>query len=292
LLEVGEQTQKKYEKQSKETSHEFLMKGIEIANDSDLKYKTSKNQRLLVELCLMQLASITFSTEKKNNDPFIIPASYFRAKSISPITIEKPEKVDSQKKSETESILIEVTTVPNEIEQEVQEFETPAIVEKRPEIILKSEKKRVSGLSLSSIKKKKEHHIRQMEVVIDQNDLPKEDFTEEEMQHEWNSFVSRLQKKGKHNLASILSIDEPKLKKNTIHLEFPNSTNKVEVERQQYELLSHLRKQLNNFDIQLSITVNEEKEKQYAYTSKEKYQKLMEKNPNLETLRKTFDLDI
>ncbi|MBT8309504.1 MAG: DNA polymerase III subunit gamma/tau [Flavobacteriaceae bacterium] len=292
LLEVGEQTQKKYEKQSIETSQEFLMKGIELANDCDYKYKTSKNQRLLVELCLMQLASITFSSEKKKNDHFIIPASYFKGKGIAPILIKKPENLDSQDKSKTETAPVQVELVANEFVEMVQEIETPAIVKKRPEIILKSEKKRVSGLSLSSIKKKKEHHIKQLEVIIDENDLPKEDFTEEQMQHEWNSFVSRLKKKGKHNLASILSIDEPKLKENTIHLEFPNSTNKVEVERQQYELLAHLRKQLNNFDIKLSITVNEEKEKQYAYTSKEKFQKLMEKNPNIETLRKTFDLDV
>jgi DNA polymerase-3 subunit gamma/tau len=40
------------------------LKGIEMANDCDLKYKVSQNQRLLVEL-LMQLASITFDGEKK-----------------------------------------------------------------------------------------------------------------------------------------------------------------------------------------------------------------------------------
>ena len=33
-------------------------------------------------------------------------------------------------------------------------------------------------------------------------------------------------------------------------------------------------------------------EKQYAYTPKEKYDKLKEKNPNIETLKKTFNLDI
>ena len=65
LLEVGEDTQVKYFEQSQKTTQEFLLKGIELANDCDLKYKSSKNQRLLVELCLMQLASITFDGEKK-----------------------------------------------------------------------------------------------------------------------------------------------------------------------------------------------------------------------------------
>ncbi|EPR73686.1 DNA polymerase III subunits gamma and tau [Winogradskyella psychrotolerans RS-3] len=65
LLEVGEDTSLKYMEQSQKTTHTFLMEGIRLANDCDLKYKTSKNQRLLVELTLMQLASITFDGEKK-----------------------------------------------------------------------------------------------------------------------------------------------------------------------------------------------------------------------------------
>ena len=65
LLEVGEQTKVKYQSQSQKAQRAMLIKGIEMANDCDLKYKTSKNQRLLVELTLMQLASITFDGEKK-----------------------------------------------------------------------------------------------------------------------------------------------------------------------------------------------------------------------------------
>jgi DNA polymerase-3 subunit gamma/tau len=65
LLEVGDQTKQRYVKQSQQASKAFLIEGIELANSCDLKYKTSRNQRLLVELCLMQLASITFDGEKK-----------------------------------------------------------------------------------------------------------------------------------------------------------------------------------------------------------------------------------
>jgi DNA polymerase-3 subunit gamma/tau len=65
LLEVGDQIKQKYLEQSRKASQSFLLEGINLANDCDLKYKTSKNQRLLVELCLMQLASITFDGEKK-----------------------------------------------------------------------------------------------------------------------------------------------------------------------------------------------------------------------------------
>jgi DNA polymerase-3 subunit gamma/tau len=65
LLEVGEQAQKLYFDQAQKATSEFLLQGINLANDCDLKYKLSQNQRLLVELCLMQLCSINFDGEKK-----------------------------------------------------------------------------------------------------------------------------------------------------------------------------------------------------------------------------------
>jgi DNA polymerase III subunit gamma/tau len=65
LLEAGEQAQKLYGEQAQKCSQEFLLQAIEIANDCDLKYKVSQNQRLLVELTLMQLCSIHFDGEKK-----------------------------------------------------------------------------------------------------------------------------------------------------------------------------------------------------------------------------------
>ena len=42
-----------------------LMEAIRIANDCDLSYRNSKNQRLLVEIALMQLASLTYEGDKK-----------------------------------------------------------------------------------------------------------------------------------------------------------------------------------------------------------------------------------
>ena len=283
LLEVGDQTKTKYLEQSQKASQEFLMQGINLANDCDLKYKTSKNQRLLVELCLMQLASITHDGEKKNSKHYIIPASYFRKKGITPIPVKIPGTKNNQlpsteNKSESEEKDLEV----------VEQFQ----VKEPPKIILKQESKRASGLSLKSIKAKKDHLIKQMDVVVDEENLPTQPFTEKELITAWNTFIEKLRKDGKHNLASILAIDTPKVKGTIIHLEFPNATNKVEVERQQYDLLSYVRKTLSNYDISLSITINEVMEKQYAYTAADKFEKLKEKNPNIDILKKTFDLDI
>jgi DNA polymerase-3 subunit gamma/tau len=289
LLEVGEQTKKKYLEQSKKASQAFLLAGIELANDCDLKYKTSKNQRLLVELCLMQLASITFDGEKKNSKYYIIPASYFKNKGITPIPVEIPQpnikkeiKVDQRSEGNKE----EYSNV--SVSKHIEALQ----VKEPPKIVLKQDHKRTSGLSLSSIRAKKEHQIKQIDVIIDEEDLPKDDFTEKELLEIWNRYIKKIQDKGQFNLASILAIDTPKVVGTNIHLEFPNATNKVEVERQQYDLLGFIRKSLNNYDINLNITVNEEMDKKYVYTTHEKFEKLKEKNPYLDTLKKTFDLDI
>ncbi|PIA77383.1 DNA polymerase III, subunit gamma and tau [Gaetbulibacter sp. 4G1] len=284
LLEVGDQTKNKYLEQSKKASQEFLLQGINLANDCDLKYKTSKNQRLLVELCLMQLASITFDGEKKNSKHYIIPASYFKKKGITPIPVSVSSKTTKSKE------IVEQLTVTKK--EEAAAIVSNFQVKEPPKIVLKQDNKRTSGLSLSSIRAKKEHQIRQMDVVIDEENLPKDPFTEKQLVEVWNAYVKKIEEKGQYNLASILSIDTPKLKDTTIHLEFPNATNKVEVERQQYDLLGFIRKTLNNFDIGLDITVNEVLEKKYAYTSMDKFEKLKEKNPSIDILRKTFNLDI
>ena len=47
-----------------------------------------------------------------------------------------------------------------------------------------------------------------------------------------------------------------------------------------------------NYDLKLDISVNEEISKKYAFTPQDKYDKLKDKNPNIEVLRNTFGLDI
>ena len=65
LIEAGDAAKAEYSKQANKAEASFLIQAIDKANTCDLSYKNSQNQRLLVELCLMQLASITFEAEKK-----------------------------------------------------------------------------------------------------------------------------------------------------------------------------------------------------------------------------------
>ncbi|WP_297511659.1 DNA polymerase III subunit gamma/tau [Flavobacterium sp.] len=65
LLEAGAHAQKLYGEQAQKCEFSFLLQAMEMANACDLKFKSSQNQRLLVELTLMQLCSIDFDGEKK-----------------------------------------------------------------------------------------------------------------------------------------------------------------------------------------------------------------------------------
>ncbi|MBT8323784.1 MAG: DNA polymerase III subunit gamma/tau, partial [Winogradskyella sp.] len=285
LLEVGEDTQIKYLDQSKRTTVPFLLKGIELANECDLNFKSSKNHRLLVELCIMQLASINFDGEKKNNDRFIIPPSYFKSIGINPVKVEKPVI----KEKEKTAALAEPMQQTNQVGEITSAVET---VVKPPEIKINKSSKSVSGLSLKSIKQKKEHQLKQLEVVINEEELPKDDVTQEQFIEAWNAYIERLHLKGEKILASILEMETPVLEGINIKITYPNETLKLELEREQYNLMGFLRKELNNFDLKLDIGVSEEVSKKYAFTPREKYDKLKEKNPNLELLKKTFGLDL
>ena len=67
LLEKGEVLQARYLDQSKKCELPFLIEALELCNECDVQYKTSNNQRLLVELILMRISSINFLSAQKKN---------------------------------------------------------------------------------------------------------------------------------------------------------------------------------------------------------------------------------
>jgi DNA polymerase-3 subunit gamma/tau len=58
LMEVPDSIKKKYLDQASVSSPSLLLSWLNIANQCDINYKSSKNQRLLVELALMKMAHI------------------------------------------------------------------------------------------------------------------------------------------------------------------------------------------------------------------------------------------
>lgn len=58
LMEVPDSVRKKYAQQAQSAQSSLLLTWLNIANQSDINYKSSKNQRLTVELALMKMAHV------------------------------------------------------------------------------------------------------------------------------------------------------------------------------------------------------------------------------------------
>jgi DNA polymerase-3 subunit gamma/tau len=58
LMEVPDSVKEKYIKQSQAANTSLLLSWLNLASQCDIQYKSSKNQRLLVELALMKMANI------------------------------------------------------------------------------------------------------------------------------------------------------------------------------------------------------------------------------------------
>ena len=313
LLDSGEQAKALYSVQSQKATQDFLLKGIELANTADLNYKISQNQRLLVELCLMQLASITFDGEKKKPNAFIIPATHFRNNSYSITEVKPVDSVQSTVVSEqiaynslqkTEvSIQIsesseEISEITVEKVETTETLETKEISESKETPTINNQqqtinnKPKVSALSLAGLRAKKELEAKQSNYLKHQGELPSENFSETDMLMLWNKFAQRMQDSGKMLLSTYMLMNEPILRGFTITLELPNESTKEEFQSGCTELLGYLRGKLHNHDIVIDVKVNETVEKKYAFTPDDKYERLKNINPAIELLRKTFDLDV
>ncbi len=269
LLLQNTSLSKKYIEQSNSKSIDFILQAIDLTEDCSYRYKTSKNQRLLVEICLMKLCSISPIELKKKI--VILPNSSKRDKDL--IKIEKNiNKKDNSK-------LLKNSSKKDQAEESV-------IIPQKENII--------SGLSISSLKIKKSiEKNKKQKKELQVSEQSAELFNEVDLKKEWKAYYTSLLANGSKNLASILQIDQPVIKnKNEIHFTLSNNTNRIELEKNKFGLVEFLRQKLKNNKIELIIKVNKEKEKKFIYSSLEKFEKLKSINPSIDKLRKEFKLGL
>ncbi len=108
----------------------------------------------------------------------------------------------------------------------------------------------------------------------------------------WRAYIETLHGNGEKIFASLLNSDTPKIENNLIVITYPNQMMKAELTKVKSKAIKHLRKELNNYDLDFKIIVNEENEKNFAYTPQEKYDFLKGKNKSIITLKKTFNLEL
>ncbi|MBC7439869.1 MAG: DNA polymerase III [Flavobacterium sp.] len=108
----------------------------------------------------------------------------------------------------------------------------------------------------------------------------------------WNKYAQRLSDKGLRIMESLLVNNKPVLNGTNITVELSTEGSKIDFETELNGLLSFLRSHLHNHLITIEIVVNEKLSLRKAYSPQEKYERLKEINPNLELLRKVFELNL
>jgi DNA polymerase III subunit gamma/tau len=155
--------------------------------------------------------------------------------------------------------------------------------------------KRVTGLgSLGiSIKGNTRNVQKDSESVGDSVPKIRQKFTEEALIKEWNNMISDIAEEKVH-LAETMKTHQPSLADDdvTINLTVHNNIQEKRIIEEQSLILDHLRIKLKNDDIRFSIAVDETVEEKTFFTNSEKLQRMISKNPDLNLLRKRFDLDL
>ena len=284
LLEVGDSIKQRYLEQSNTWEQHHLLKALELCNKVDLNYRMSKNQRLLVEITLMQICGakeINQTTEKKT---FVV------------------KKQTENQLKETPKPLLSDNSTPtfNKTQEKVVE----KVIEK-PEIDLPKESKKsikivnfkdnlenkTISINIGSEEKKQEEETSQTTHL---ENLNTKDFTQENLNSCWQKFASEKQNDGKHNLLSILRDKKAILGDDyNICMSLDNKVQEEVLNEERSNILGYLKSKLENDKITLKIDIKPIKEEEIkAYTPEDKFKKMAEKNPHLLTLKEGFDLEI
>ncbi|MBL4708536.1 MAG: DNA polymerase III subunit gamma/tau [Flavobacteriales bacterium] len=314
LLEVGKNIKPRYQEQSTKCQLAFLIKALEICRDCDTQYRASKNKRLLVELSLMQLASINSPTlsqgEKKKpliksveeSEFELSPATASKPKPLKAAAVTTPEikshglgldpaprRADYQKKQEVVSAHTRV------------EEEKPQAIEPKPKASFKNkfaklsdQQTKTSSLSISELTKEEEKSEEDMASEAYTSEA-RESYTGEEFLLAWKQLAEKINdsnEEGSSMVYSAMITRDPIAKENCqFELSVDNKSQEEEMVLKRTDIHSFLRKRLKNGAIEVLFRIEKDQTQRKAYTDEEKFNKMAEENPHLMTLKKELGLD-
>ncbi len=300
LLQVGEKIRERYRQQAEACSITWLAGALEQVSKADLQYKTSSNQRLLVEITLMQLCSLNPEAKKKVvEEAGILNPAEAKVRYRTAAAAKEPTPPRSDRREETtlpkaaaptpspssegeESALTEPVSPPSSGKEEKASI-PPA---------QKTRRSRVATLSINTLLNEQE----QKEKPAIRSDSPRDPadpFDQERFQYYWDLYCDKLREEQKWNLLNTLNKHKPKLEAGfRVRFEVENNIQYNEIEKEKPELMEFLRTRLNNFQIQLEAVVLEHEQVKQLYTPQEKFRHMGGKNPALLDLRKRLDLDV
>jgi DNA polymerase-3 subunit gamma/tau len=287
LLEVGTNIREKYRDQSTKLQVPVLLRALAIVNRADVQYKASRNPRLLIELTLMQLCSLNSVEPEKKNDSTIKAVLQTAAVQAANTPLAKPETIAEPASSSpaTPGVAAEKLS-----EKTAEKQPEPALVQEVP---VKKPLLRTSSPRIQEFIKPELNQEEKEKAAAPAVEQPKNAFTLEEIEVCWLRYSTLQKTNGKPNYSVTLGGRKPRLLEDTT-LEFTvdNLTQAEFINNDKLELLGYLRKELQNYDIQLHVTVVKNDNERKVYTPQDKFKRMAEKNPALSKLRQQFDLDV
>ena len=273
LLEVGASIGERYKTQSTQCSGEFLFEALNICNTCDVQYKSSQNQRLLVELTLMRLCNIC--GEKKNSKPDVNQNTKIENK-------QPQQSQNNQTVSETQKSQVkDQTAVKTAIEKPKSSFPqtTPSI------------KDALNGVKRKKDNSEEEKQIQKVEEKTE-NLKPETSFEYNDLLQKWDDFAESI-KETKPRMYSTLKNNLPILKdKYIIEYTLNNTDQQDDFNKMvKADLVGYLCKELNNYKIQIVTNIIEVQGVKRPYTAEEKFEHMSKKNPALNKLKQQFNLD-
>jgi DNA polymerase-3 subunit gamma/tau len=320
LLEVSENIKQKYLAQSKLTDLGFILTALNLANQCDLIYKNSKNQRLQVELALIKMCHIP-SVIQLAQQPRATDIDQDKKKTLISPEVKKAEtpKVEEQIKETTEveepkNLKVEHASIADlkdfldqEDLQDLPDHLDVALPTEIPVQIPKTPS--VNKPSSGSIKIQPLHTTKITSLIPSLTDLErvangeedkgpqyvsgneKQEFTDEQFFEFWKIYTQKAKDADKIHLYTLMNND-PIINGTEITVLVENLALESTLQDEKIELLNFLRTALKNFDLQIVSKRAENTQKKRIYTNKDKYTYMVEKNPQLEEMRRRFNLDI
>jgi DNA polymerase-3 subunit gamma/tau len=297
LLEVSEGIKNKYLQQSQAGSVSFLLSAMNIANQCDISYKLSKNQRLQVELALLKMCHLpsafnmattplngTSTNEgplkKKPDTPAIAPVN--AGNTIG----------ETQVLNDAPPVYNKTAPVPNVQSASppsapVKESQMPAATE-RPKIIMPLRSSLTP--SLTDIAKTEEEILEEEDPYL--KGEAQQDFTMDDFLKYWSDFAAKVKADGKKNLVTIFTSNAPRMiRPYEFEVVVGNMVQENLFKDERPEMHNFLRSKLNNFSIEVHARIDEQKVVRKPYTAIEKFQYMANNHPDLMDLRSRFNLD-
>ena len=294
LLEVSEGIKAKYLQQSQASSVSFLLSALNLANQCELSYKLSKNQRLQVELALLKMCHLPSA--------FRVQAAQAETSSPGGELKKKPDTSAIKPEPEAKPAIPVLTEQPVQYAKTEPKTEAVAKAEEL-QPVAPAEKPKVfipnAGTSSTSVKIPSLKDLTAAAAVVEEEDPyvkgeEKEDFTMDDFLKQWSDYAAKIKSEGKNmGLFTIFTSNAPvMLEPYRFEVIVGNKSQETLFRDDKHHILNFLRQNLKNYDIEVQTRVDEVKAAKRPYTTSEKYQHMASKNPQLAELRKRFNLDV